>query len=142
MMWTRRLKFPGKAKTTAYLLAATGLTFEAVNHLQFSRDSSLFPEKITGAIHGVLRTSRAVATIAFTVADYKFALRGLSDDSDDYLRKLSEVHLGSAKRILKLCEANKGFYIKAGQFVATLRQVPKEYSSILSSLQDQVFVIR
>lgn len=28
--------------------------------------------------------------------------------------------------------------MKAGQFVAALRQVPKEYSSILSSLQDQV----
>lgn len=47
----------------------------------------------------------------------------------------------SAKRILKLCEANKGFYVKAGQFVAALRQVPNEYISILSSLQDQVFVI-
>lgn len=43
----------------------------------------------------------------------------------------------SAKRILKLCEANKGFYVKAGQFVAALRQVPNEYISILSSLQDQ-----
>lgn len=27
--------------------------------------------------------------------------------------------------------------MKAGQFVAALRQVPKEYSSTLSSLQDQ-----
>ncbi|GMN71454.1 hypothetical protein TIFTF001_053403 [Ficus carica] len=49
-------------------------------------------------------------------------------------------HLRSAERILKLCEANKGFYVKAGQFVAALRQVPKAYSSILSSLQDQVGV--
>lgn len=51
--------------------------------------------------------------------------------------KLSEVHLRSAKRLLKLCEANKGFYVKAGQFVSSLRQVPKEYSSTLSSLQDK-----
>uniref|UniRef100_M1CVU7 Ubiquinone biosynthesis protein coq-8 n=1 Tax=Solanum tuberosum TaxID=4113 RepID=M1CVU7_SOLTU len=33
-------------------------------------------------------------------------------------------------------EANKGIYIKAGQFVAAIRQVPKEYSTTLSSLQD------
>lgn len=49
------------------------------------------------------------------------------------------MHLRSAKRILKLCEYNRGFYVKAGQFVAALRQVPKEYSLTLSSLQDQVF---
>ncbi|XP_076955596.1 uncharacterized protein LOC143630486 [Bidens hawaiensis] len=43
----------------------------------------------------------------------------------------------SAMRILKLCEMNQGFYIKAAQFVASVRQVPKEYSSTLASLQDQ-----
>ena len=48
------------------------------------------------------------------------------------------MHLRSAKRILKLCEENKGFYVKAGQFVASLKQVPQEYSLMLSSLQDQV----
>nr|XP_025877000.1 uncharacterized aarF domain-containing protein kinase 1 isoform X3 [Oryza sativa Japonica Group] len=47
------------------------------------------------------------------------------------------VHLRSAKKILKLCEANRGFYVKAGQFVSSIRQVPKEYSSTLSCLQDQ-----
>lgn len=51
-----------------------------------------------------------------------------------------QVHLRSAKRILKLCEINQGFYIKAGQFVASMRQVPKEYSSTLASLQDQVLI--
>ena len=49
-----------------------------------------------------------------------------------------QVHARSAKKILKLCEYNKGFYVKAGQFVAALRQVPKEYSTTLSVLQDQV----
>lgn len=44
----------------------------------------------------------------------------------------------SARRILKLCDANRGFYVKAGQFVAAVRQVPREYSSTLSSLQDKV----
>ncbi|KAK4411911.1 AarF domain-containing protein kinase [Sesamum angolense] len=48
-----------------------------------------------------------------------------------------KLHLRSARRILNLCEANKGFYVKAGQFVAAMRQVPREYSSTLSSLQDQ-----
>lgn len=40
--------------------------------------------------------------------------------------------------LLRLCEVNRGFYVKAGQFVSSLRQVPKEYISTLSCLQDQV----
>jgi predicted unusual protein kinase regulating ubiquinone biosynthesis (AarF/ABC1/UbiB family) len=127
------------------------------------------------------------------VADYKYSLRGLARDSEDYQFKLSEVksislsllqlfelhkttitflgymvlqfqtrrqlllcscgcsvpkwlnymaflqvHLRSAKKLLKLCEANGGFYVKAGQFVSSLRQVPKEYTSTLSCLQDKV----
>ncbi|XP_044468199.1 aarF domain-containing protein kinase 1 isoform X2 [Mangifera indica] len=124
-------KFPAKLKKTIYLLAATGLAFQATNHSDF------LPEKITASVDGIVRSSRAISTFASTVADYKYSLYGLTTASEDYRRKLSEVHLRSAKRILKLCEINKGFYIKAGQFVAAVRQVPKEYSSTLSSLQDQ-----
>uniref|UniRef100_A0A0A9BUQ2 ABC1 atypical kinase-like domain-containing protein n=1 Tax=Arundo donax TaxID=35708 RepID=A0A0A9BUQ2_ARUDO len=87
--------------------------------------------------HGVARSSRAVYTIGFVVADYKYSLRGLDSVSADYRVKLSEVNLRSAKKLLKLCERNGGFYVKAGQYVSSLRQVPKEYSSTLSCLQDQ-----
>ncbi|GAV58436.1 ABC1 domain-containing protein [Cephalotus follicularis] len=140
-MWSDKIsKFPSKGKTTIYLLTATGLSLQAVNHLNllsFSHDSSNFPGRIRAGFDGVLRSSRAISTIAITVADYKYSLHGLPVDSDDYFQKLSEVHLRSAKRIRKLCGTNKGFYVKAGQFVSALRQVPKEYSTILSSLNDQ-----
>ncbi|XP_050270104.1 uncharacterized protein LOC126714139 isoform X2 [Quercus robur] len=134
------LKFP--AKSGVYLLIAATATATATGvGLQFSPNSAesflTSSSKFTTLYHGVLRSSRAISTIACTVVDYKYSLHGLPLDSDDYLRVLSEVHLRSAKRILKLCEANKGFYVKAGQFVAAVRQVPKEYSSTLSSLQDQ-----
>nr|XP_023880702.1 uncharacterized aarF domain-containing protein kinase 1 [Quercus suber]POE75330.1 putative aarf domain-containing protein kinase 1 [Quercus suber] len=130
------LKFP--AKSGVYLLIAATATGVGLQFSPNSADSFLTSSsKFTTLFHGVLRSSRAISTIACTVVDYKYSLHGLPLDSDDYLRVLSEVHLRSAKRILKLCEANKGFYVKAGQFVAALRQVPKEYSSTLSSLQDQ-----
>ncbi|XP_062197246.1 uncharacterized protein LOC133900129 isoform X2 [Phragmites australis] len=87
--------------------------------------------------HGVARSSRAVYTIGFVVADYKYSLRGLAPGSAEYRVKLSEVHLRSAKKLLTLCEVNGGFYVKAGQYASSLRQVPKEYSSALSCLQDQ-----
>ncbi|GJS67234.1 uncharacterized AarF domain-containing protein kinase 1 isoform X1 [Tanacetum coccineum] len=90
-------------------------------------------------LNGVVRSSRSLYTIIANVVDYKYSLHGCSSLSEDdqYTRILSEVHLRSAKRILKLCQINQGFYIKAGQFVASMRQVPKEYSSTLVSLQDQ-----
>ncbi|TYK28238.1 putative aarF domain-containing protein kinase 1 isoform X4 [Cucumis melo var. makuwa] len=75
--------------------------------------------------------------ISLIVLDYKYSLYGVVANSEEYRLKLSEVHLRSAKRLLKLCQVNKGFYVKAGQFAASLRQTPNEYSSILSSLQDQ-----
>lgn len=133
-----------KAKTALCLVTATGLTFHAFNpnFLSSSSDSfPNFPEKLRAPIHGVYRSSRAIATIAFTAVDYKFTLHGLSVDSDEYRQKLTEVHRRSASRIRKLCEVNRGFYVKAGQFVAALRQVPKEYSLTLSSLQDQFLII-
>ncbi|KAL4572606.1 hypothetical protein LXL04_019386 [Taraxacum kok-saghyz] len=92
---------------------------------------------ITTSLNGAVRSSRSLYTITANVVDYKCSLQGLSPDTDQYRTILSEVHLRSAKRILNLCEINQGFYIKAGQFVASMRQVPKEYSSTLASLQDQ-----
>ncbi|XP_020191300.1 uncharacterized protein [Aegilops tauschii subsp. strangulata] len=92
---------------------------------------------VASTFHGVARSSRAIYTIGFVVVDYKYSLRGLVPGSADYRGKLSEVHLRSAKKLLRLCEANRGFYVKAGQFVSSLRQVPKEYISTLSCLQDQ-----
>ncbi|KAK4802679.1 hypothetical protein SAY86_000882 [Trapa natans] len=84
------------------------------------------------------RTYGIFLQVSATLVDYKYSLHGLSRSSDEYRHELSEVHLRSASRILNLCEANKGFYIKAGQFVAALGQAPKEYVSILSALQDKV----
>lgn len=130
-----------KVTTTLCLTTATaGLTFHALSPNSLSDPSQNFPDKIRTAVHGVVRSSRAISTIALNAVDYKFTLRGLPVDSDEYRRKLSQVHFRSARRIQKLCEANKGFYVKAGQFVAALRQVPNEYSSTLSSLQDQFLV--
>jgi aarF domain-containing kinase len=48
------------------------------------------------------------------------------------------VHERAAKRLLRLCEENRGFYIKAGQFIASMQQVPKQFVLTLSILQDKV----
>lgn len=53
-----------------------------------------------------------------TYADYKFSLRGLSDES--YKKAVKECHERSAFKLQKLCFANGGIYIKLGQHVAQL----------------------
>ncbi|KAK7372295.1 hypothetical protein VNO80_05670 [Phaseolus coccineus] len=139
-MTPKTFNFPAKRTTALFLLTATA----AVAAAQTTNSPVLCPlpalsaDKTGGEIHGLVRTARAVSTVASTVVDYEFSLRGLKKDSDQYRLTISQVHLRSAKRFLKLCEANKGFYVKAGQFVAAQKVLPTEYSSTLSSLQDQV----
>ncbi|XP_056846943.1 uncharacterized protein LOC108833486 [Raphanus sativus] len=142
MEFLRKFKFPARSKSPIFVFTVTGLAITAVTStaaVSVFRDSASVhhPNKIATAVEGVVRSSRAIYAITLTVADYKYSLRRVTSDSDEYIQRLTEVHSRSAKRILKLCESNKGFYVKAGQFVATLKLVPKEYSLALSSLQDQ-----
>ncbi|CAK8538082.1 unnamed protein product [Lathyrus sativus] len=127
--------FPAKRTTAIFLLTTTAAAAFTVNS---DEPSPLAADKIRAQIHGIIRTARAVSTVVSTVVDYEFSLRGLPKHSDQYRKTSSQVHLRSAERFLKLCEANKGFYVKAGQFIASQKVLPREYSSTLSSLQDQV----
>ncbi|KAL5102109.1 hypothetical protein RYX36_006436 [Vicia faba] len=128
--------FPAKRTTSIFLLTTTA----AASAFTANSDESSphAADKFRAQIHGIVRTARAVSAVASTVVDYEFSLRGLPKHSDQYRKTSSQVHLRSAERFLKLCEANKGFYVKAGQFIASQKVLPTEYSSTLSSLQDQV----
>ncbi|KAL3527408.1 hypothetical protein ACH5RR_012064 [Cinchona calisaya] len=132
--------FPARSKAAAkaslFVFSAAGIATLVDN------PNSLYlppPSNATdfAFLYGAVRSSLSLFTMASTVVDYKYSLYSLPEYSDEYRKVLSEVHLRSAKRILKLCEFNRGFYVKAGQFVSALRQVPKEYSLTLASLQDQ-----
>lgn len=93
--------------------------------------------------HGIIRSSRAIRTFAVNSFDYKFSLlraeieKGTKRKSPEYNKVKAEIHQRSAERLLKLCESNRGIYIKAGQFVASLQHLPKEYTTTLAVLQDQ-----
>ncbi|XP_073065507.1 uncharacterized protein [Primulina eburnea] len=130
--------FRFSVKTSAYVITASGvasLIYQCTDSPSHPSTRSLdFPFNF---LNGVVRSSRAIFNIASCVVDYRRSLYGVPASSDEYGRVLSEIHQRSASKILKLCDANRGFYVKAGQFVAAMRQVPKEYSSTLSVLQDQ-----
>ncbi|KAL0490287.1 aarF domain-containing protein kinase [Acrasis kona] len=55
----------------------------------------------------------------------------------EYAEARKNLNHESAKIILELCIVNKGAYVKAGQFIASLvYALPKEITDVLSALQD------
>ncbi|XP_021863080.2 uncharacterized protein [Spinacia oleracea] len=137
MRWPASFKFPTKAaKLSLLFVTATGAYALQVPDASSRATTPVF-DNPGAPIFALRRSSYTFFTIASTVFDYKYSMYGLTKGSDEYQRSNSEVHLRSAKRILKLCEDNKGFYVKAGQFASSLRQLPKEYIMTLSVLQDK-----
>lgn len=78
----------------------------------------------------VTRSIRTLYTGTAILLDYKLRFNQYND--------VSALHRRVAQRVLRLCQANGGLYIKFGQSVASMNQVlPKEYNDILNVLQDQ-----
>lgn len=106
-----------------------------------------------GAI-GIVRLSRAALTVFEIGRHYKRELYSskLDRSSTEYLQLKSNVHKYGAQKLLELCCANKGVYIKVGQHVGALDYLlPQEYvytmrvlhsSAPQSSFKDVLTVIR
>ncbi|XP_077123584.1 aarF domain-containing protein kinase 1 [Ranitomeya variabilis] len=87
---------------------------------------------------GVVRISRAVLTTAAVTWDYLVTLRNVPPGSEEYEVVMSQVHARSARRLLDLCCANRGTYIKVGQHLGALEYLlPPEYTRTLSVLHSQ-----
>lgn len=101
-------------------------------------------------VESAARCARIVSTGAAIVLDYKLTFakqqRLAREDGDvnagniesEYSHQfLEETHRRSAERLLAMCRANGGVYIKLGQHVSALTYlVPKQYCEVLSQLQD------
>ncbi|XP_058809966.1 aarF domain-containing kinase 1 [Phymastichus coffea] len=89
-----------------------------------------------GAI-GIVRLSRAAST-AFVIGSHyeKHLYRsGFDRNSEEYQLRKSEAHAFGAQKLLELCSANKGVYIKVGQHIGALDYLlPKEYVQTLKIL--------
>ncbi|KAG6779002.1 hypothetical protein POTOM_015366 [Populus tomentosa] len=95
------------------LTATTGTAALTLYTTTTATDS--FTNKITSPIHAVPRSSRAISTIALTIADYKLSLRNLPVNSDSYYQKLSEVNEAvpcSFKDIKQVLQSNLGRDLK------------------------------
>lgn len=78
----------------------------------------------------IVRLSRTAYTAVDIGRTYKSLLYSKEWDksSAEYLQLKSEAHQIGAEKLLKLCKANKGVYIKVGQHVGALDYLlPNEY---------------
>ncbi|CAH2328448.1 uncharacterized aarF domain-containing kinase 1 [Pelobates cultripes] len=87
---------------------------------------------------GVVRIGRAVITTAAISIDYLTHLRHVPGGPEKYEDIKSQVHMRSAQRLLDLCCANRGTFIKVGQHLGALEYLlPPEYTRTLSVLHSQ-----
>lgn len=106
-----------------------------------------------GAI-GIVRLGRAALTVFDIGRHYKRELdkSKLDKSSAEYLQLQSNLHKYGAQKLLELCCANKGVYIKVGQHIGALDYLlPQEYvhtmrvlhsSAPQSSFKDVLTVIK
>ena len=79
---------------------------------------------------GIVRLCRAGAAVFVIGSHYNQHLysNGLDKKSKEYQIRKSEAHTFGAQKLLELCCANKGVYIKVGQHIGALDYLlPKEY---------------
>nr|XP_020471382.1 uncharacterized aarF domain-containing protein kinase 1 isoform X2 [Monopterus albus] len=86
----------------------------------------------------VVRFGRAAATTAVISYDYLTAFKHVEYGTEEYGVLISKVHRRSAERLLDLCCANRGTFIKVGQHLGALDYLlPEEYTSTLKVLHSR-----
>lgn len=84
----------------------------------------------------MVRLGRAAATTTMIAIDYKRLTHNTELNED--LTAWSDTHFKAANRILRLCTANGGVFIKVGQHIASLEYlVPQEYCQVLKVLHNR-----
>lgn len=89
---------------------------------------------------GIVRLSRAAISVFLIGKNYKNALYSdkYEKNSPAYIKAKSEAHLFSANKLLDLCCANKGVYIKIGQHIGALDYLlPSEYVNTMKILHSK-----
>ncbi|KAI9143447.1 ABC1 family-domain-containing protein [Paraphysoderma sedebokerense] len=129
--------------------ALLSLSFLSLPLLSFSA-ITISPESLSKTDTGnltqfystaVYRSFITCNTAVKIIIDYKALLKDHGHKEwldEEYRNARKKVHARSAKRILHLAERHGGIYMKAAQHLGSLvHVVPKEYTDILSVLQDR-----
>ncbi len=89
-------------------------------------------------VQSSIRVLRSFYILATIILDYKWSLWNLERDTEQFQTAQHLVHERSAQRLLHLAMKNRGVFIKAAQFVASLNHIlPLEYTEGLAPTLDQ-----
>jgi aarF domain-containing kinase len=117
--------------------SATALNLTLVWYMAVSRYPRLQELGWAERAHHLVRYTRTLLTGLVVALDYK-TLALYQYGTPQYAQARSRIHKRTANRLLRLCRANAGVYIKAGQHLASMNHIlPKEYTETLAVLQDQ-----
>ncbi|KAK7086633.1 putative aarF domain-containing protein kinase 1, partial [Halocaridina rubra] len=86
---------------------------------------------------GAVRFGRAAVTVAQIVVDYRQSLYSgdVMPESPNYKEVKSQTHLRAANKLLDLCCANGGAFVKVGQHLGSLEYLlPVEYVNTMKVL--------
>lgn len=143
--WGGRLLKYGLPLVIVTPSAAAGVWYSTLasdRQRELTRETlSTVPAIVRGG--GGRRFLRSLYAGAAISADYKWNLRGLDDDGEEYAEVISQIHQRAARRLLEGCLGNGGLYIKFGQGLVSMSHViPKEYTETLRALQDKCLTRR
>lgn len=91
---------------------------------------------------GGVRSTVAMMQFNEQKQDYVNSLSNLEENTAEYKQVLSECHLRGAERCVQVANTNRGLYVKAAQFIASIRGgtgergVPKAYTDALAKFTD------
>ncbi|XP_047478826.1 aarF domain-containing protein kinase 1-like isoform X2 [Penaeus chinensis] len=94
-------------------------------------------EEVQTAAVGGVRFGRAAVAVVKIVSDYRKTLYSgtITPDSPEYAEVKSQTHLRAANRLLDLCCANGGAFVKVGQHIGSLEYLlPTEYVETMKVL--------
>jgi aarF domain-containing kinase len=124
-------------KKVAFFLVIIGGIMFIIALRDILSPNSTIADLLPHFMKSILRVVRSFVTIALIIFDYKWSLWGITDE-EERTKERKKVHKKSAERLLNLCLANGGVFIKAGQHIASLNQIlPAEYTTTLQPCQDK-----
>ncbi|KAI0217907.1 putative aarF domain-containing protein kinase 5 [Lamellibrachia satsuma] len=127
-------QFYRKAGFGVYILIA----MPALSGLYYTSLTSIEKRRLKVFRQGVVRFFRCF-TIGLAISfDYKWHLRGIEEDSEEWNKLIKVCHKNAAERILAGCLRNGGLYVKLGQGLVSMNHIlPNEYIDTLVVLQDK-----
>ena len=95
------------------------------------------PSEVRSDIRVFTRFCRTAVTFISVLVDFKYTWYMHPDTSPTYRDETNKLHQRTADRLLALATANRGLYVKSGQYICSMNHaLPSQYINTLRPLQN------